>query len=721
LRPEVALRRAACLGLAALAAAYLGSVASRAHLDDPAPTPIVYDRDGTFLAQLGNVNDGRTEYGFWRADAPPERVVMATLALEDRRFWSHPGVDPAALLRAVWQRLGGAGHRSGASTIAMQVARMQHPAPRTLWAKAVEAGTALALTARYGRAAVLAQYFRLAPYGNGSHGIGHAARWYFGKPAGDLGWAEVALLAAVPQAPATHNPRHPTGLQRARARAGFLLDALARAGTLSGAEHDSARAQLAVLRPGPAPRRPGEAMHAILRLRSLALSVPDPTDARIIASLDLGLQRRVAALLRRDVAAWRGRGAQQAAAMVIRRDTQEVLAAVGSTGWADPRGGRIDFTHALRSPGSTLKPFIYADALRRGMLRPAELLDDSASVIATIGNADGAYLGRLPARQALANSRNVPAAELLRRIGLGRAFDLFTDLGLHDRDGAAVEYGLSMAIGGLPTRMDLLAHAYAALADDGVMRDLVWYRGQPETPPARLFSKDAARQVALYLSDPLARLPSFSRYGSTEYPFTVAVKTGTSQGYRDAWTVAWSEKFLVLAWVGRADGRPMANLGGSGSAALIVREILLGLHAIGPGQLAETGFVAPEGSAPLPVCAGPDAGPCNHTLLEYLPARPAAAPLPPAAPAIQLSIAAPAANSHIWRNPESPPIANRLILTAKTEPHVRQVVWYVDDAPFALGDPDEHVAWPMTPGEHRFQIGLPLRPERSRPVRVVVE
>jgi penicillin-binding protein 1C len=137
------------LALVALLAAYVTSVAARAHLDDPAPTPIVYDRNGRFLAQFGDVEDGRTDYGFWHANAPPPRVVQATLALEDRRFWSHPGVDPAAVLRAIWQRLRGARTRSGASTIAMQVARMQHPAARTIWAKAVEAGTALALTARY--------------------------------------------------------------------------------------------------------------------------------------------------------------------------------------------------------------------------------------------------------------------------------------------------------------------------------------------------------------------------------------------------------------------------------------------------------------------------------------------------------------------------------------------------------------------------------------------
>jgi penicillin-binding protein 1C len=705
----------------ALAAVYVGIVASRAHLLAPAPTPIVYDRDGAFLAQFGTLQDGRTEYGYWLADAPPPRVVQATLALEDQRFWSHPGVDPRAVLRALWQHLSGAGPRSGASTIAMQVARMQHPSPRTLWAKAVEAGTALALTARYGRQAVLSQYFRLVPYGHGSHGIGHAARWYFAKPADDMSWAEIALLAAVPQAPAAHDPLRTAGLERARTRAGRTLATLREQGVLGEAELAAARAQLATLQPGPAPVRPMEALHAILRLREMAASGGDPRDDRITATLDLGLQHRLTLLLRERVAGWRGRGAQQAAAMVVRRDTHEVLAAVGSIGWTDRHGGAIDFTGAMRSPGSTLKPFIYAAALQRRVLRPAELLDDSPDVIATISNADARYLGRLPARQALANSRNVPAAELLRRLGVGRAFDLFADLGLHDRNVVAESFGLSMAIGALPTRMDHLVRAYGALADDGTLSDLVWYRGQPVAAPVRPFAPAVARQVALFLADPLARLPSFARYGSTEFPFPVAVKTGTSQGYRDAWTVAWSDRFLVAAWVGRADAGPMAGLGGANSAAGVVRSILLELHATLPGDLADTALPAPDGTTATPVCAGPDAGTCDRTLLEYLPPS-APAALPPASdPAIELSIATPAPNSRIWHNPESPAAANRLILSARARPHVQQVVWYVDGAPFALGDPDEDVAWPLTPGEHRFQIGLPLRPERSRPVRVVVE
>ncbi len=710
----------------ALLLPYLAAVAARAHFEAPAPTPILYDRNGEFLAQFGHEtrrDDGTRAitYGYWAVAALPPRVVRATLALEDRRFWSHPGIDPRAVLRAAWQDATGE-RRSGASTIAMQVARMQHPAPRTLWAKAVEAGTALALTLRYGRAAVLAQYLRLVPYGNESHGIGHAARWYFAKPAADLSWAEIALLAAVPQAPGAHNPLRPDGLQRARARAERVIAALHRQNVLSDAESAAAVSQLHELQPLRPPARPIEAMHAILRLRDMLPAGP-PDDDRLFATLDLGVQRRVVAQINTLLPQWRTRGAQQAAVMVVQRDRSDVLAAVGSSGWRAVPDGAIDFSRAWRSPGSTLKPFIYAAALARGVLSPAEMLNDSAEVTQAIGNADGRYLGLLPPRQALANSRNVPAAELLRRLGLGTAFDLFRDLGLHDLHDAPDRFGLAMAIGALPTRLDRLAAAYGALADGGVLHGLRWLRDAPAEPPRRVFPQAASRQVALFLADPLARLPSFARYRSTEYPFPAAVKTGTSQGFRDAWTVAWSARFLVAAWVGRGDGGSMAGLGGANSAAELVRALLLDLHFTRPGDLADGSFAPPTGTAPAPVCAAPVAasGPCRRVLLEFLPPadmRRAAVPQPAT---VQLAIALPQTDSRIWRNPESPPATNRLVLQARTRPVVPQIVWYVDGTPFALGDPAQPISWPMQPGEHRFQIGLPLRPERSRPVRVVVE
>src|SRR5437764_1018194 len=297
---------------------YGWAVAERAGFDAPKPTPILYDRNGAYLAQIGDeVGEGdelRVDYGFWEVDALPERVVRATLALEDRRFWAHPGVDPLAVTRALWQNLSRGRRLSGASTVAMQVARMQRPAPRTLWAKAVEAGAGLALTLRYGRKAVLAQYLRLVPYGNGSHGIAHAARWYLEKPVADLSWAEIALLSAIPQSPAAMNPLKPSGLAHAVRRGGRMLDELARQGVIDRTEHAVAREQLAQIRLPERRRRP-DALHAILRLSSLieegSLRLP-PADPRLRTTIDVTLQADVTRTARRFVNEWRAAGAEQA-------------------------------------------------------------------------------------------------------------------------------------------------------------------------------------------------------------------------------------------------------------------------------------------------------------------------------------------------------------------------------------------------------------------------
>ncbi|RYI88741.1 MAG: glycosyl transferase, partial [Acetobacteraceae bacterium] len=365
-----------------------------------APTPILTDRHGVFLAQLGHERDlgGErvTEYGYWQARPLPDRVARASLALEDRRFWSHPGVDPLAVARAAWQRLTGFGGRSGASTIAMQVARMQAPAARSLGAKALEAGTALALTWRYGRAAVLEQYLRLVPYGNGSHGIAHAARFYLDKPVADLSWAEIAFLSAIPQAPALHNPLRPEGLRRAIARGQRALGELAAQGAMPAAELETARAQLAALVLPPAPRRPA-ALHLVARLREAlardGAATLDPADPRLRSRIDLAVQASVEAQALARLAALRPRGAQQVAVMVVRRADRQVIAAMGSAGYATTPGGAFDFTRASRSPGSTLKPFLYALALQRGDLAPAEIMGDVPDGASGIGNADGGWLG----------------------------------------------------------------------------------------------------------------------------------------------------------------------------------------------------------------------------------------------------------------------------------------------------------------------------------------
>ena len=646
--------------------------AARAHLAAPAPTLLLLDRQGRFLGELPGGPaaraNGRTAHlartaidgstgsagsassntsatraafgdageeglGYWPVPELPPRVVAATLALEDRRFGSHPGVDPLAVARALLQNLRTRGRVSGASTIAMQVARMQSPGARGYLRKVTEALTAVFLTERYGSREVLRHYLRIVPYGNRIHGIAYAARSYFDKPVADLSWAEIAFLSALPQAPARMNPFSPAGRERAVRRGERVLAELAARQVLSPAEYALARGQLAALRIPYRERRPPEALHALLHLRTLL--APGGTPAAEIAApaaaaagpvlrttLDLDLQRDVSAMTWRALREWRDRGAGNASLIVLDLGRHEVLAWVGSAAYFDAEDhGAIDYARVRRSAGSTLKPFLYGLALERGVIGPATLMDDLERGPGGVANADDAFMGPLLPRVALANSRNVPAVLLLGRVGLDQGFGLFRELGLTDGAVPARHYGLGMAMGGLPVTLEELARAYLTLAGDGRLPPrLRWLRDQPEPAPRRIFAEDTARQVTLFLSDPQARLPSFPRMGATEYRFPVAVKTGTSTNYHDAWAVAWSTRYLAAAWVGHPGFRAMNQLSGYLSAADLVRRVLLRLHGEQGDGLEDLSFPPPRGYQPVRVCAlsGHRAtAACDRVFLEW--------------------------------------------------------------------------------------------------------
>ena len=690
---------------------------------DPRPTAILSDRHGAFLGQIGRGNDG---YGYWPVDRVPDRVSAAILALEDHRFWEHGGIDPVAVARAIRSNLRESRRVSGASTLAMQVARMQHPAARGYFAKAIEMATAVTMTARYGREAILQQYLRLVPFGQNSHGIAHAARWYFDKPVDDLSWAEIALLSAIPQSPAAMNPATENGRARAVERGHRALARLHAQGVLNDDEYAHAESDIDRLVIQKHPTRPRDALHLVLMTEALTADYPKLEQVR--STVDLAMEERVTELARKRLDALRAQGAEQMAVMVIDPQSAEVLAMVGSSRYAAADAGMIDYAVRSRSPGSTLKPFIYAQALERGDIAPSTILIDDPDNGTGIDNADRRFLGPLLPRQALGNSRNVPAAKLIRVSGLTQTHWFLGNLGLHDGNRPAERYGLTLAVGGLPTGLDRLVTAYGALANDGMLKPLKWYEGQDLPEPRRVLSTQTAREITAFLADPMARLPSFARMGSTEYPFPVAVKTGTSQGYRDAWVIAYSERYLVGVWIGRPDGQPMAGLSGATSAAMVAHDILIDLHGADSDGLADGEFRRPAGLRSVPLCAETGKvsdGHCDHVLTEFVPAAPAASPLQPATlfappPAAHPRIATPNNHATFIRNPEMPASLQFLPLRIGPDAGLPQVVWYIDGKPFQVAANTDTVRWPLAAGHHTIQARAPFGDAHSAEIEITV-
>ncbi len=603
--------------LGALAAGLLLGVAiGLSGIDTPGHSFYVTDRMGRFLGEIGDAD--RDKLGYWPLERVPDRVAAATIALEDRRFHSHPGVDPLAILRAARQN-GRSGRRiSGASTLAMQVVRMQHPGPRSYPRKTVESLAAVAMTLRHGRDAVLRQYLTLAPYGNGVHGIAHAARCYFDKPVEDLSWAEIVFLSAVPQAPGRMNLLTRKGREDAIARGMRSLDRLRALGVIADDEFAMAARQLGEMRVAARRMRPDSTIHALEAIEADLAHIPDttPVDPMIRTAIDLDVQSDLADLCYETVRDSESLGVGNTAAIVLERDTARIVAYIGSAGYFDHRrSGAIDYARVRRSSGSTLKPFLYALAYELDTINPGTILDDIVRGPGGISNSDEAYLGPLLPRTALANSRNVPAAELLGRVGLHRTMGFLRELSLNDPRHTAEYYGMGLAIGGLPVTLSNLVRACTVIACDGILKDPSFRAADLPSTGKRIVSSQTARLLTQHLADAQARLPTFPLMGTLDYPFPVAVKTGTSSAYRDSWTVAWSPDYIVGVWMGRPDGKPMQRVSGALGAAKLVRSIVLRLQ---DPDRARRGFDLPDGCVKVPICriSGKRATDCCTSVID---------------------------------------------------------------------------------------------------------
>jgi penicillin-binding protein 1C len=576
-------------------------------LDDPVPSSIVVDRHGEPLYEA-RAADGTRSIKLTATTLPPH-LVAATVAAEDRRFWSHPGIDPLSIARALKTNLAERSIVEGGSTISQQLAKLlltrRAPQRRRGWrAKMHEAVIALRLEHRFNKHELLAMYLNLANYGNQIAGAERASRVYFKVPSAMLTPAQAAFLAGLPQRPSGFNPYR--FRDAAVSRQQVVLRRMEAAGALHALQAREARAERLEF------SSPSKELLAPHFVHMVLAAAGDRRAARIETTIDAELQRDVTGVIESHRAMLKLHGAGAVAVVVLDHRTGEWLAWEGSGDYHGSRGGTINGATVPRQPGSALKPFTYALAFEHGFT-PASVLADVPSsfptgepgIVYTPRNYDGRFRGPMLARAALAGSENVPAVALASQIGVPDLQRLLSRAGLSTLDQTAAHYGLGLTLGNAEVRLDELVAAFGALARGGEWIEPRYLKTAASRPFRRIVSLRTAFWITDVLSDPEAREYAFGRGGSLELPFPVAVKTGTSQAYHDNWTIGYSRHVTVGVWVGNFDRTPLRYSSGVTGAAPIFHGVMLAAEKRLTGALDGGSVImsAPAGTTKREICA----------------------------------------------------------------------------------------------------------------------
>ena len=596
----------------------MGAVEAYLQKYQPGPLPRVfqtsrlYDRHGALLAERWS--EGR------RTWIPLNRVskhlIDATIATEDATFLTNPGVDAARIAGAALGNAQEGNVVSGASTITMQLARNlflgdDQRYQQSMDRKMLEAGLAQEVTSLFSKDEILEMYLNLLNYGHLAYGPEAAAQIYFGKSAAELSPAEASLLAGIPQQPA--NLDLFADFEAAKARQRVVLDMMVRHGFLAQPEADKIHAEPVTLNPAP-DQVPNAAPH-------FAQYVWDVLDARlgegaavrsglvVTTTLDLKMQELAQGIVARKVKELKPKHDLNNAALVaMRPESGEILAMVGSADFDDKEiDGQVNVSTSPRQPGSAFKPLVYATALNDDLISPATILWD-VPVTYTVGNSltytpanyDGKFHGPVTARAALANSYNIPAVKLLDGLTVERMLKAAEAFGIRSLNRGKEWYGLSLTLGGGEMTLLELTSAYAALASSGQavnpepilavadslgrpMDSALAKRGEstpaPAQAPVQAVSPAAAFQVTDILSDNAARTPMFGAASPLKLSRPAAAKTGTTDDFRDNWTVGYLRPLVTGVWAGNTDGHPMKKVSGIAGAAPIWHDFMEGVLA----------------------------------------------------------------------------------------------------------------------------------------------
>jgi len=588
----------------------------------------ILDRDGRLLYEIMDPNGGRRIVVPYEEIAPD--LINATVATEDGRFWQHAGVDPLGIVRAVVLNIREMGIASGASTIPQQLVKLVLLSPeerteQTLSRKIREAVLATEVSRRYSKQEILQTYLNEINYGNLAYGIEAASETYFGKKAGELTLAEASLLAGLPQAPAYWDPY--SNWEGAKRRQGVVLGLMAEQGYITGAEAEAAKAQELVLQPLQLNIK---APHFVIWVQQTleqdyGTEVLYRSGLRVYTTLDSDWQTIAEEEVRSHLATLQDQNVTDAALVAVRPKTGEILAMVGSADFNNAEiAGQINMAVRPRQPGSSIKPITYLTAFEKGWT-PATLIwdvttefRDGAGNPYVPGNYDGKEHGPVLVRNALAQSLNIPAVKTLDYVGLPAMLDTARRLGIASLTRA--DYGLSLTLGGGEVTLLEMVGAFAVLDNGGLKVPPVAIRRIEDAKGAVLWEYQApagdqvvsaqhAYLITDILADNTARAPAFGLNNALVLSRPAAAKTGTTNDYRDAWTVGYAPELVAGVWVGNADNSEMKQVAGSRGASPIwhnfMERVLAGQPAsqfARPAGIEQIEISADSGSVPSAAC-----------------------------------------------------------------------------------------------------------------------
>ena len=678
--------------------------------------PQYFDRHGLALS---TTYDNPWNVGDWLdlQEIPP-LLQQAFLASEDRRFYRHHGGDWLARGHALLQNLLALRAVRGASTITEQVVRILHPRPRTLWSRWLEGIEAARLERRFTKAEILEFYLNQVPYARQRRGVRQAARLYYDRDLYTLDTVEMLTLAAAVRAPGRMEPGR--GEQRLQQAVRRLADYLVNSGRIpAAAVRDPA---VLDVRP-PEWRPPVDAGHFLRQMTRFAGHV----QPRVLTTLDAALQRDVQEILDQTLADIGDRGLVDGAVFVVNHQSDEILAWVNGGGMATALpGGWIDAVTTPRQPGSTLKPFLYGLALERGWTA-STIIDDSplarpiGSGIHPFRNYSRRYYGPLRLREALGNSLNIPAVRTIQAIGVEAFLARLHELGFASLSRPANHYGEGLALGNGEITLFELVQAYAVLARGGLARPLRFTldgRRNAAAPTGRIYNAEAASLIADILADPQARRLEFGAGNILRMPVQTAVKTGTSNDFRDAWAVGFNHRYTVGIWMGNLDRRPTDGITGTTGPGLALRSVFARLNRF---EEAAPLFLSPR-LLTIEICreSGRRAGPeCPRIRERFLPGKGPGSVCRLHGGAGVASdeeeddgdtvfrLVRPTPNLQMAMDPRIPDTIEAYPLRIAGAGRIERIEWLVDGGVVGTsGAGERHFLWPLARGGHLAQARI---------------